>query len=105
MRGFSSQGQNVEDGLGWGQDMVRWGEIGQMERRLLQSSSSQGWARSESGLEGRPISHIDVTRCLMGWCGDEEEVKVDSQISDLVTCFIFYDKKFQKRSESEKGRK
>lgn len=54
MRGFSSQGQKVEGGLGWEQEMIRWREIGQMERRLLQSSTV---TRSESGLEGRSISH------------------------------------------------
>lgn len=53
-RGFSSQGQNVEDWLGWEQEMIRWRETGQMERQVLQSSTA---TRSESGLEGRSISH------------------------------------------------
>lgn len=95
----------MDNGLGWEQMMIRRREIGQRERRLLHFPVQPGQRKFLPGSkEGQSVT-VDTTRCLMGWRGGEEEVKVDSQASDLVTCFISYNKKFQKRSKSEKGRK
>lgn len=84
-----------------------------MERKLLQSSAGEV-TRADPGQrlgskEERSVKYeggqVDMTRCLKGWCGDGEGVKVASQISDLATCFIDYNKIYRKRSKSEKGRK